>query len=73
MPGLAHRVASRDEVKNEDIELAIEINEENLANNERFRKATGTQQELVLLECFHHPVCEVLHNQLFKKYSWVST
>ena len=40
-------VEKRFKVKNEDIELAIEINEENLANNERFRKVQEELQELM--------------------------
>merc|ERR1712216_512319 len=37
------QVEKRFKVKNEDIELAIEVNEDNLAKNERFRKV---QEEL---------------------------
>jgi hypothetical protein len=41
------QVEKRFKIKNEDIELAIEVNEERLANHDRFRKVQEELQELM--------------------------
>merc|ERR1719352_1280873 len=41
------QVEKRFKIKNEDIELAIEVNEERLANHERFRKVQEELQDLM--------------------------